>query len=296
MRPLFLVALTAAALLASLALSLAYDTRAPDVVLVDGLRLVCGDQHTHQYLSFDARVHPMDVLYTIRRQNNDFITLTDHNTALGGDLVRAWAGLLGLDTLVITGEEVTTSSWHIGALGIQTTVSRWLTLNETLDEIHRQGGIAVANHPTRKFHQNLLPAFESGKIDGLEWVNTAPYYEGKHPEVQEFIAILESRGLLDRAVKIGTSDSHFADSLGQATTCLLVPRLDRDSVLQAMRERRGAVAWQGKFQAQEPWATRLNQNPEALAKIQFGRPIPPQAAGLLFLGLMGAALFLRKVE
>lgn len=295
MRPLLLAGLAGAALATALALSSAYDGKAPTVVTVDDMRLVCGDMHTHEFLSFDARVHPQDFLATLQRRNNDFVVVTDHNTALGGDLVRWWGQAAGFPLLVIRGEEVTTASWHVGALGIKTTVSRWLDLNGTLDEIHRQGGIAVINHPAARYHRNVLPVFENNRTDGYEWVNTAVYFEGKHREVEEFTAILQGLGLYNDTLKIGVSDSHFGDGLGEATTCLLVPELTEAEILKALRERRGAVAWEGKFHAQEPWASKLNANPEVVKKIQFERPAAAQAAGLAFIGLMGVALFLRKV-
>ncbi len=262
---------------------------------MDGLRLACGDMHTHEFLSFDARVHPQDFLATLQRRNNDFVVVTDHNTALGGGLVRWWGQVAGFPVLVITGEEVTTASWHVGALGVKSTISRWLDINDTMDEIHRQGGIAIVNHPSAIYHRNVLPVLESGKADGYEWVNTAVFYEGKHRQVEEFTAILEGLGLYNGTMKIGVSDSHFGDGLGEATTCLLVPELTEAEVLKALREHRGAVAWDGGFHAQEPWATKLNANPEALKKIQFERPAAAQAAGLGFIALMGAALFLRRI-
>ncbi|MEM3087376.1 MAG: PHP-associated domain-containing protein [Halobacteria archaeon] len=295
MRPVALLGIAAAALAASLALSAAYDGRGPTVVTVDGLRLACGDMHTHLFPSFDARVHPHDFLATLQRRNNDFVVVTDHNTAFGGDLVKWWGGLAGFPILVITGEEVTTASWHVGALGIRTTVSRWLPLNETLEEIRRQGGIAIINHPAARYHRNVLPVFENGKADGYEWVNTAVAFEGKHREVEEFTAILQGLGLYNDTLKIGVSDSHFADGLGEATTCVLVPELTEAEVLKALRERRNAVAWEGRFHAQEPWASKLNANPEALEKIRFDWPLPAQAAALVFIALMAAALFLRRV-
>lgn len=295
MKPALLPGIAVAALATAFALSAAYEGRGPDVVTVDGLRLACGDMHTHEFLSFDARVHPQDFLATLQRRNNDFVVVTDHNTALGGDLVGWWGSLTGSPIRVIRGEEVTTGSWHVGALGIQTTISRWLDINDTLDEIHRQGGVAIVNHPSAVYHRNVLPVMESGKADGYEWVNTAVYYEGRHKEVEEFTAILQGLGLYNGTLKIGVSDSHFGDGLGEATTCLLVPELTQAEWLKAMREHRGAVAWDGKFHAQEPWASKLNANPQAVAKIQFEGPVAAQAAALGFIGLMGVALFRRRV-
>lgn len=297
MKPVALLGITAAALVAALALSAAYDGREPTVVRVDGLRLACGDMHTHLFLSFDARVTPHDFLATLQRRNNDFVVVTDHNTAIGGDLVKWWGKVAGFPILVITGEEITTSSWHVGALGIRTTVSRWLPLRETIDEIHRQGGIAIVNHPTARYHRNVLPVFEEGRADGYEWVNTAVASVGKQKEVEEFTAILQGLGLYNDTLKIGVSDSHFADGLGEATTCVLVPELTEAEVLKALRERRNAVAWEGRFHAQEPWASRLNADPQALEKIRTDpwRPAPAQAAALGFIGLMAAALFRRRV-
>lgn len=202
---------------------------------------------------------------------------------------------MGFPVLVLTGEEITTASWHVNALGIRTTVSRWLDINDTIDEIHRQGGIAMVNHPTKKYWRNIMGVFENSKADAVEWVNTAVVHEGKHGEVEAFLANLSARGLLNRTLKIGTSDSHFADGLGEGATCFLVDDLTEEALKEAMRERRGAVAWDGRFHAQEPWASRLNANPEAVAKIQFERPLAAQAAGLAFIGLMGAALVLRRV-
>lgn len=73
------------------------------------------------------------------------IALTDHDSVAGWKEAAAEAKKLGL--VFIPGEEVTTASGHIVALGLTELIPAGLSVGETVDRVHAQGGIAIASHP-----------------------------------------------------------------------------------------------------------------------------------------------------
>jgi len=73
------------------------------------------------------------------------LALTDHNTMKGMTEAKKTARKYGI--LLIPGEEITTEAGHVLGLGINKAIKPELSLDETIDLIHKQGGIAVAAHP-----------------------------------------------------------------------------------------------------------------------------------------------------
>ena len=68
---------------------------------------------------------------------------------------------------VIAGEEIHGPQYHMIAAGIEHAIGWRLTAAEAIDEIHRQGGVAIAAHPTA----GAWPAFDADamrKLDGAE--------------------------------------------------------------------------------------------------------------------------------
>ena len=98
---------------------------------------------------------PWDLVLEARRQSLDAIALTGHNQAGTAWWGRWFSQLVGGPT-VIVGEEIHTPHYHMIAAGIQSTISWRDTAAQSIAEIHRQGGVAIAAHPT----QFSWPAFD----------------------------------------------------------------------------------------------------------------------------------------
>ena len=97
--------------------------------------------------------------------------ITDHDSVAGG-LAGRKAARGYKDFKMIPGAEVTSSSGHILAIGIEDNVPRGLTVEETVERIHDLGGIAIASHP---FSTRVRPSLgeECLKTDGVEVFNAA---------------------------------------------------------------------------------------------------------------------------
>jgi hypothetical protein len=69
--------------------------------------------------------------------------------------------------IVLVGEEVVRPSYHLIAAGITTTVSFMQSAADAIDEVHRQGGVAIAAHPDTDFWEGFdRPAMQ--RLDGSE--------------------------------------------------------------------------------------------------------------------------------
>ncbi|MFH1105909.1 MAG: PHP-associated domain-containing protein [Candidatus Aenigmatarchaeota archaeon] len=86
-----------------------------------------------------------DLVKTAKLLKFDGIAITDHDAVSALRKAKIEAKRLGV--LLIPGVEVSTADGHVLALGVEEKIKRGLTLQETIDEIHGNGGIAIAPHP-----------------------------------------------------------------------------------------------------------------------------------------------------
>lgn len=77
----------------------------------------------------------------------DIIAVTDHEDVRGGLEARELAAKRGLRVEVVAGAEITTRHGHLVALFIEKTPPIFRSVEETIEAIHAQGGIAIAAHP-----------------------------------------------------------------------------------------------------------------------------------------------------
>ena len=128
----------------------ARDNPAPPVIAGHGAGWYRGDSHLHTIFS-DGKRTPAQAAQLARERGLNFMISTEHNTSAAH---RIWGDHAGSDLLIISGEEVTTRTGHLLALGIEP--GSWIDwrfrasdgrLREIVDRIHDHGGIAVAAHP-----------------------------------------------------------------------------------------------------------------------------------------------------
>jgi hypothetical protein len=109
-----------------------------------------GDCHLHTVYSDGQRL-PSEVAAGARAAGLDFINSSEHNTSSSHAV---WGQYAGSDLLIITGEEATTRNGHYVIAGLP--AGTWIdwryrardgVLAAYLDQIHRDGAIAVAAHP-----------------------------------------------------------------------------------------------------------------------------------------------------
>jgi predicted metal-dependent phosphoesterase TrpH/glycosyltransferase involved in cell wall biosynthesis len=165
------------------------------------------DLHMHTDHSPDCAT-PVDVLLdTAKRRGLGAIAVTDHNEISGALAAREQAD--GIK--VIVSEEVKTAhEGEVIGLFIEEKIPRGMSLRETIDAIHDQGGLAYVPHPFDRLHsvpdyEHLLKVVED--IDVLEVFNARVAVPGFNEEARRFAAKY-------RVVAGAGSDSHVTQGLG----------------------------------------------------------------------------------
>jgi glycosyltransferase involved in cell wall biosynthesis len=133
--------------------------------------LIDVDLHMHTDHSYDCAT-PVEVLLAeARARGLGAVAVTDHNEISGALEARAKADGL----TVIVGEEVKTAGQgEVIGLFIEEKIPRGMTLEETIAEIKRQGGLVYVPHPFDRMHsvpdyEHLLEVIDD--VDAIEVFN-----------------------------------------------------------------------------------------------------------------------------
>lgn len=279
------------AFLLAFGLGWAVDSVPPIEVQIGNETLLCGDTHVHTYLSFHAGT-PLVHLVNAHRRGLDFIVFSEHNRVGGGAWAEGMARAIGSPVIVVEGEEVTNPKYHINGLGISRSISAWLPADEVVREIHRQGGLAQANHPVEKYWPALAPLFVAGEFDAVEYINPGPWKKGEQPQVEAFFENMSRDGFLEGVAWTGVSDVHLGATTGWGKTCVLAKERSWSGIKAELESGRSAAAADGRFYG--PLAGELNTNPQALAKITQEPAAWTKVASHLFFALFVAGFLGRR--
>ena len=165
------------------------------------------DLHMHTDHSPDCATPVDTLLETAKRVGLGAIAITDHNEVSGALEARERAE--GIK--VIVAEEVKTADQgEVIGLFIEEKIPRGMTLQETIAEIRRQGGLIYVPHPFDRMH--AVPDYEHmldvvTEIDAIEVFNPRVAFSAFNEEAARFAAKY-------RIVAGAGSDSHVAQGLG----------------------------------------------------------------------------------
>lgn len=172
-------------------------------------RLIDVDLHMHTDHSSDCAT-PVDVLLaTARDVGLGAIAVTDHNEISGAYEAAEKASQYGVK--VIIGEEVMTADQgEVIGLFLTEKIPRGMTLEETIAEIRRQGGVVYVPHPFDRLH--AVPDYEHmlavvDQIDAIEVFNPRIAIPAFNEEAVRFAGKY-------RIVGGAGTDSHVAQGLG----------------------------------------------------------------------------------
>jgi len=213
--------------------------REPDAPPVEraGYKVVEADLHVHTFFN-DGLLSPVALVLQARRQGIHALAITNHNQVFAAKFGRWFSRLIGGPT-VLVGEEITAPGFHIGAIGINERISWRQSAAEVIDEIHRQGGIAIAAHPNNKYRL----AFNGdaiSKLDGIEVMHPIAYASrARWEQMRDFYRWANSDGRSLTA--IGSSDYHWFNSLGICRSYIFVHSADENGILDALRDGRTVV-------------------------------------------------------
>jgi len=179
------------------------------------------DPHCHT-TSSDGMVTPGELVLAAVGAGLDLIAVTDHDTMAAVKEVQARGEDVGLS--VVAGQEITTGGpalTHIMGWFLSRPVKRGMSVEDTVDAIHDQGGLVIVPHPFMPVYfgsvqpRMLLRLLEHREVDGIETRFTAPIGTRRKGMLDAFYA--EHEGRLGAAV--GGSDCHFGrHDIGRVVT------------------------------------------------------------------------------
>ncbi len=172
-----------------------------------GRALIDVDLHMHTDHSPDCATPVEVLLATAKAEGLGAIAVTDHNEVSGAfDALAKASGIK-----VIVGEEIKTAhQGEVIGLFLSARIPRGLTLEETIAEIRRQGGVVYVPHPFDRLHS--VPDYEHmlailDEIDAIEIFNPRVAISSFNEEAARFAAKY-------RLTAAAGSDSHVAAGLG----------------------------------------------------------------------------------
>jgi glycosyltransferase involved in cell wall biosynthesis len=174
---------------------------------ISGRQLIEVDLHMHTDHSHDCAT-PVEVLLAeAKARGLGAIAVTDHNEISGALEAHAKAR----EIKVIVGEEVKTAEQgEVIGLFIEKKIRRGMTLQETIAEIKRQGGVVYVPHPFDRMHavpdyKHLLAVLDD--VDAIEVFNPRVAISEFNAEAVRFAAKY-------RIIAGAGSDAHVPQGLG----------------------------------------------------------------------------------
>jgi predicted metal-dependent phosphoesterase TrpH len=166
------------------------------------------DLHVHTTYSKDSLITPKDLIYFAKKRGLDAVAVTDHNQLEGARKIAKET-----DFLIIPGMEVSSSDGHIVALNVQELIPRGLSAIETVERIHKAGGVAIACHPYVYF-KGCLRDNVCATFDAIEVINARAFPFKSSVKKAEQTA--KNLGLS----RVAGTDAHYGPQIGYAYTVI----------------------------------------------------------------------------
>ncbi|MCX8150973.1 MAG: CehA/McbA family metallohydrolase [Candidatus Bathyarchaeota archaeon] len=180
------------------------------------------DLHVHTFYSDDSIITPQDLVFYSKKRELTAVAVTDHNK-IGSALAIAQQ----TDFLIIPGIEVSSKDGHIVGLNVNMPIPRGRSSEETVDLIHKAGGIAIACHPFALF-KNSLSRHVTAKFDAVETINSSSFpFKHASRKAQE---VAEKFNL----PRVAGTDAHYGPVIGCAYT-VIDADLSVESIVKAIK-------------------------------------------------------------
>jgi hypothetical protein len=200
--------------------------------------ILAGDFHVHAFPG-DGGLAPWTLRDEAAHAGLDVIAVTNHNQVLAARLAR-WVTERSDGPIVLIGQEITNPAYHMIAIGIERTVNADQPAAGAIDDVHAQGGVAVAAHPSRGF-RGYEDDVAVARLDGAERAH--PSMHSDETERKDYAAFFDRARLLNpRISPIGSSDFHATSMLARCRTFVFARERTSAGVLDAIRNRRTVAA------------------------------------------------------
>lgn len=169
------------------------------------------DLHTHSSASPDGGITANQYRNALTKKTLDVIAITDHNRI---DFAQNLHAELGQQ--IIVGEEIMTSAGEIVGLFLTHAIPANLSPQETIAEIHKQGGVVYIPHPFETVRKGLHPAVLESIADDIaiiEVCNGRAFFQNRSEQAVVWARINNKAGA-------ASSDAHGVRGLGATYTSI----------------------------------------------------------------------------
>jgi hypothetical protein len=229
-----------------------------------GYQVLSVDFHVHSFPLSWATLAPWDTVLEAQRHSLDAIAMTGHNHVWVAKVGSWFSRLVGGPTILVS-EEIVAPTYHLLAIGIDHTIDWREPAAAAIDEVHRQGGAAIAAHPLYKY----WPAFDStalGKLDGSEVLHPLAYARPPaYAQFQQFYA-------RSRLTAIGDSDYHGLGSVGICRTFVFARDNSPSAIVEAVRAGHTVVYDRDGRSYGDPELIRLAEQDPRFANLRSTEP------------------------
>ncbi|MDR0373866.1 MAG: CehA/McbA family metallohydrolase [Nitrososphaerota archaeon] len=183
---------------------------------------ITADLHVHTTYSKDSMITPKELVYYAKKRGLNACAVTDHDFLDG-----AYKIAKETDFLIIPGMEVSSADGHIVALNVNELIPKGFSAVETVERIHRAGGVAIACHPYVYFkgclRENVCSAF-----DAIEVINARAFpFKLSVKKAQE----AAERYNLSR---VAGTDAHHSPQIGYGYTEIEAKAATVDAIAEAI--------------------------------------------------------------
>ncbi len=166
------------------------------------------DLHVHTIYSLDSFITPKQLVFYAKKRGLDGVAVTDHDRLDSAMKIRRET-----DFLIVPGMEISSADGHIVALNVGETIPKGLRSKDTVERIHRAGGIAIACHPAT-FFKGSVGEHVTRNFDAIEVINSSALPFGFSQKRSEELA--SRLGV----ARVAGTDAHFAPEIGYAFTMI----------------------------------------------------------------------------
>lgn len=213
--------------------------------------------HSHTYYSqgekvfYDGTCSPEDMIRHAKSLGIGALGITDHDSIKGAEEGKKLEKKYGI--IIIPGEEITTNDGHCLALGINERIKPGLEIEETIDAIHTQGGIAISPHPFDIKNDGLKE--KARFCDAVEVFNALSIDRLSNRKAAKFASKYNM-------VRVAGSDAHHTSMIGNGM--IETDASDLEEILKLIRK--------GRIKTRERYATVISIMNLAVLRLKISYP------------------------